>query len=328
MNYKNLPKIELHLHLDCSLSFQVVKKLSPGTTENEYRQSFIGPAKCHDLLEYIKRANSALELMQNEEALRLVTMDLFDQLQKDRVIYAEIRFAPILHANEGLHPQEVVQIVNDAVTEGISKTGVESSLILCTLRHFNKNQSLQTVGLVNKFKGTNVRGFDIAADEVGFPIDAHTEAFEFAHQNNIHCTCHAGEAGGAKSVWETLNNFRPSRIGHGVRSIEDEKLVEYLATHNIHLEVCPTSNVQTNAIDVMNNHPADKFYNNGVSISINTDCRTISDTTLVKEYSILEDYFKWTKQHFLNCNLEAIRHSFAPRDIKERIKEELIQAYR
>src|SRR5687768_15336080 len=133
MDYRGLPKVELHLHLDCSLSFDVVKQLNPAITFEEYRESFIAPAKCSDLVDYLLRAIKGFELMQTKEALRLVALDLMRQLKDDNVVYAEIRFAPLLHLNQGLTPTEVVQAVNDAVEEGIRETGVEARLILCTL---------------------------------------------------------------------------------------------------------------------------------------------------------------------------------------------------
>src|SRR6187549_3288507 len=126
MNLQSLPKIELHLHLDCSLSYKVVRQLNPAITQEEYNESFIAPAKCTDLVDYLKRAVKGFELMQSKESLRLVVLDLFEQLQNDQVIYAEMRFAPLHHILRGLTPVEVVQTVNDGVDEGIKKTGVEA----------------------------------------------------------------------------------------------------------------------------------------------------------------------------------------------------------
>ena len=321
MDYRQLPKIELHLHLDCSLSFKVVQQLNPAVSYEEYQQSFVAPPKCTDLADYITRAIKGFELMQTPEQLRLVTLDLFEQLKADHVIYAEIRFAPLLHIAKGLSPEEVVQVVNDAVTEGILLTGVQAGLILCTLRNYTEEQSMETVQLVKQFRGTHVLAFDIAGDEAGFPIDNHKKAFLFAKKNNISCTAHAGEAKGPESVWETLQHFHPSRIGHGVRSAEDEKLLDHLKKQNIHLEVCPSSNVQTNVIDTIGHHPADKIYRHGVSMSVNTDARTVTPVTLSGEYGLLEMIFHWDPAHFLHCNLEAIEHAFCDAGLKAELRE-------
>ncbi|MEM6805260.1 MAG: adenosine deaminase, partial [Bacteroidota bacterium] len=315
------------LHLDCSLSYEIVKKIRPEMSYEEYKASFIAPPKCTDLADYISRAISGVELMQTEEQLRLITLDLFDQLQADKVIYAEIRFAPLLHTQQGLSAEKVVQIVDDAVKEGIEKTGVKAGIILCTLRHFSEEEGMKTVELVDKFKGTKVVGFDLAADEAGFPIDNHLKAFKFAHEKGIKCTTHAGEAKGAESVWESLENFHPKRIGHGVRSVEDENLLRYLKENNIHLEVCPTSNIQTDVFPEIQNHSCNQIYETGISMSINTDARTISDVSLADEYHSLEKSFGWEKAHFLHCNLEAITHAFVSEAEKEELKKVLLAAY-
>lgn len=327
MNYTSLPKIELHLHLDCSLSYNVVNELNPQISYQKYRESFVAPAKCTDLVDFLTRAINGYELMQTRKALRLVTLDLFDQLKADHVIYAEIRFAPLLHIAEGLLPEEVVETVNDALMEGEKNTGVEARLILCTLRHYSESQSMTTVKLAKRFSNSRVVGFDIAADEAGYPVDAHIKAFQFARENGIHCTAHAGEARGADSVWETLNHLHPSRIGHGVRSVEDPALIHFLKQHHIHLEVCPTSNIQTNVFDTIQDHPADFIYRAGVSMSINTDARTITDVTLGSEYQLMEKVFGWNAEHFMNCNLEAIKHSFTGNDHQLRLEEKIRSAY-
>ncbi|WP_336515793.1 adenosine deaminase [Pollutibacter soli] len=327
MNFSHLPKVELHLHLDCSLSYDIVKELKPGTTYEAFRQSFIAPPKCIDLADYIKRAINGFELMQSREQLQLVTMDLFRQLKADNVVYAELRFAPLQHIMQGLTAHEVVSTVNDTVVKCIEETGIEASIILCTLRHYAESQSMQTAYLVKDFEGSKVTAFDIAADEAGFPIDSHIAAFQFVRENKIFCTAHAGEARGPQSVWETMENFRPTRIGHGIRSIEDGGLINFLRENDIHLEVCPTSNVQTNVVDRMDDHPAAKIFDQGISMSINTDARTISDVTLGSEYEVMKTIFNWKQSHFLRCNLEAMRHAFTTEDIRRKISHKILNGY-
>jgi adenosine deaminase len=143
MDFRNLPKVELHLHLDCSLSYEVVQQINPVISYEQYVQAFIAPPKCTDLADYIQRALRGIELMQTEEQLRLVTLDLMHQLKSDNVIYAEIRFAPLEHLRNGLTPEAVVATVESAVAEGRKETGVEARVILCTLRHYTEAQSMQ-----------------------------------------------------------------------------------------------------------------------------------------------------------------------------------------
>ncbi|MGM0546037.1 MAG: adenosine deaminase [Bacteroidota bacterium] len=328
MDFPGLPKVELHLHLDCSLSYEMVQQLNPKISEAEYRKKFIAPDKCRDLADYIRRSESAVALMQDREALQLVVEDLFDQLAADNVVYAEIRFAPLLHTRRQLTGRQVVEAVNKAVEEQVEATGIEVGIILCTLRHFSEKQSMQTVKLVEEFrKEGRVVAFDIAADEAGFSIDNHVSAFAYANEKGINCTAHAGEACGAESVWETLEYFRPSRIGHGVRSVEDPKLLKYLRDHRIHLEVCPTSNVQTNVFETIEDHTIDTLYKKGISLSVNTDTRTISNVTLDEEYQMLTNVFDWDVQHFKKCNLEAIAHAFTDDRTKEKLRGIIREAY-
>jgi adenosine deaminase len=327
LDLSQLPKIELHLHLDCSLSYEVVSQIDPSITYHVYRETFIAPPKCINLADCLTKAAPGIALMQTQETLRLVTADLFEQLQRDSVTYAEIRFAPLLHTQQGLSVEEVVGTVDDALATASQATGVEARLILCTLRHFSEAQSLQTVKLVKQFRGTHVAGFDIAADEARYPIDAHVTAYRYAADNNIPCTAHAGEARGSDSVWETLKHFRPARIGHGVRSIEDPILLEHLREQNIHLEVCPTCNIQTNVYDTYQDHPIDQLYVSGLSVGVNTDTRTMTDITLEQEYEKLHQTFGWNKSHFLQCNLNALNAAFIPGETRQHLADQLRTAY-
>ncbi|MBD3615954.1 MAG: adenosine deaminase [Gracilimonas sp.] len=326
MNIKLLPKIELHLHLDCSLSFEVVQKLRPGISRKEYDRDFIAPANCASLQEYLKCAHEPIAIMQTKEQLEAVTLDLFEQLKADNIIYAEIRFAPLQHLDQGLSAKDVVSIVNEATSRGIKKTGIEAGIILCTLRHFSEAQSMETIKLVEQFKDTKVVGFDIAADET-LPIDNHIKAFEYAREKGIPCTAHAGEARGPESVREVLGNFYPSRIGHGVRSIEDPELMNHLKEKNIHLEICPTSNVQTGIYDSVGNHQINAIYQNGNSLSINTDGRTISNVSLNEEYQKLDRHFDWRTEQLLQVNQYAIDAAFCDEETKDRLREKLMKGF-
>jgi len=318
-----LPKVELHVHLDCCLSYDVVSLLRPSISYSEFRERFVAPPRCTNLADFLTRAPSGIALMQTEHELRAVTLDLFRQFQLDNILYAEIRFAPLLHLERGLLPARVVRTVNDAVEEGIRSTGIEARIILCTLRHFTAAQSLETVALAERFRGTRVVALDLAADEAGFPIDPHVEAFEFAITQEIHRTAHAGEARGADSVRETLRNFQPTRIGHGVRSVEDPTLLNQLRDQRIHLEVCPSSNIQTNVYSSISDHPVHRLYKAGVSLSINTDARTITDTTLEKEYSVMREHFGWSDEEFRSSNTDAIHAAFIPEALKQSLLKRL-----
>lgn len=327
MNAGMYPKIELHLHLDCSLSYEVVSALDPRVSLEVYRRDFVAPAKCLNLADFLTRAPRAIALMQTAEHLRLVVRDLFDQLRRDHVLYAEIRFAPLLHTEQGLTPEEVVAVIEETTSEASTATDIEAGLLLCTLRHYTTEQSMQTVRLVERFRGTHVVGLDIAGDEAGFPLDAHIPAFQYALQHGIPRTAHAGEARGADSVWETLQHLRPTRIGHGVRSAEDAALLDVLRAQHIHLEICPASNIQTNMYATYADHPIDRLYKQGISLGVSTDTRTITPITLTHEYEHLHSTFGWGKEEFLRCNRYALQAAFLPEEKRAALDLRLQEAF-
>jgi adenosine deaminase len=328
MNLKSLPKIELHLHLDCSLSYEAVSHLAPSVTREEYASNYVAPAKCTNLADFLRRAPKGFQLMQDEYSLRHVTEDLFCQLKDDGVVYAELRFAPLLHVERGLKPEQVVQIVDRATEDLIRQTGIEARLILCTLRHFTETQSMLTAELVKQFQGSRVVAIDIAGDEAGFPLKPHLEAYRFAREHNLVRTAHAGEAAGPESVWETLRLLQPMRIGHGVRSIEDSRLVEYLAHERIHLEVCPSSNVQIlPSIKNWSDHPVHKLLRLGVQLNINSDTRMLTPITLSGEYEGLARTFGWGMEEFLKTNLMGVDAAFTNDDVKQRLRKMIIESY-
>ncbi len=326
-DFQQLPKIELHSHLDCSLSYNAVKQLVGNITEEEYLRQYVAPARCESLADYLDHTRNSVLLLQSERALQIAVRDLFEQLRLDHVIYIEIRFAPLLHIEQGLRPEQVVETVAAACDEASATTGIESRLILCTLRHFPAEKSMQTVQLIQAFQGTRVAAFDMAGDEAGYAEDEHEPAFRFAIEHGIPRTTHAGEALGAESVWRSLEKFQPSRIGHGIHSIEDPRLVEHLRERQIHLEICPQCNIQTRAVPSLREHPVDRLYNEGVSIGISTDTRGITGTNLTAEYQGLAETFGWDAGHFLACNLNALQASFLPAGEKGELKDKLISGY-
>ena len=318
-----LPKVELHLHLDCAASHAAVARLRPEVTLAQYQADFVAPAKCTNLVDFLLRPPRIVALMQDRRGLEVIVADLFDQLAADGVVYAEMRFAPYLHTDGELAPAEVVEIVNAAVERGSADSGVEARLILCTLRHFDAGTSLATAQLVERFHSSLVVALDIAGDEAGYPLDAHEAAFRYAEEHGLRRTAHAGEASGPQSVWETLRRLRPERIGHGARSIEDASLVDHLVQTGIHLEVCPSSNVQTDLCDTYADHPIDALYRRGVSLGVNTDGRAVTDITLEREYERLRATFGWTDADLARCNRAALAASFAPDDVRARVATRL-----
>jgi adenosine deaminase len=316
-------KVELHLHLDCAASYAAVAALDPSVSFEEYRLQFVGPPTSADLVDLLKRPRRIVALMQDRRGLRVITEDLFDQLARDGVVYAELRFAPQQHTGGGMRVEEVVAEVERATAAAAAATGIDARLILCTVRHASAEQSLRVAELVRQFQGSLVAALDIAGDEAGYSLDAHEPAFRYAIEHGLPRTAHAGEAAGPASVWETLRRLEPSRIGHGARSIEDPALVDHLRERGTHLEVCPSSNVLTAMVSSYQHHPIDRLYQAGVRLGVSTDVRTMLDTTLTGEYERLRAAFGWGHEQFRRCNADALDAAFAPEDVKRRVARRL-----
>ncbi|EAA2616299.1 adenosine deaminase [Salmonella enterica] len=323
MNFdaRNIPKIELHVHLDTCISYHCARMLMPSLNLRMFRMHFIAPNKCNDLSDFLSRITPQLDLLQTTCALRQAVDDIFDQLHADGVIYAELRFAPLLHLNQSLTAEEVVETVLGAMHARSQTYGIEANLILCTLRHFSEQQSMETARLVARYLGKGVVALDLAADEARFPLDNHIKAFDFVRSHGGNCIAHAGEARGFTSVNETLDNLNVSRIGHGVRSVEDRATLDRLLQENIHLEVCPGCNIVCNVYPSIGEHPVNALFHEGISLSINTDARTVANTTLNQEYQRLHHIFGWKDEEFLTCNLNAALASFALPHVKQGLQE-------
>jgi adenosine deaminase len=268
----------------------------------------------------------AVALLQDGAALRLAVRDLAAQLAADHVVYAEVRFAPLLHLQAGLAPDEVVAIVGDELRAAAAAHDIEARLLLCALRHFSPEQSLATAELAVRHVASGVVGLDLAGDEGGHPLDAHVAAFALARERGLPCTAHAGEGAGPGSVADTLERLRPARIGHGVRSMEDARVVAQLCERAVHLEVCPSSNVQMRLYPDIAAHPLAALRAQGVSVGVNTDGRTLSRLTLNREYERVASAYGWTARDFEACNLAALDAAFAPPEVVERARQRLLAA--
>lgn len=311
MDLRALPKIELHSHLDCALGFDAVHAIDHHISRDEYEARFVAPRQTESLAEYLTYTFNYREILQSEGALRIAVQDVFAQMQEENVIYGELRFAPLVHTAGDLTPEEAVRTVADETSTQIAMTGIEATVILCTLRDFTSAQSLQTAELVRHFAPTTpVTAFDIAGDEGAYPLERHLRAFHTVRAAGLGITVHAGEAGGPESVREALDHTGTRRIGHGVHSIEDAALVERLVRERIHLEICPICNVQTHAVEAIEHHPVDQLFRKGVSLGISTDTRGVTANSLTEEYETLRRVFGWTLADFGRMNRDALAAAF------------------
>lgn len=313
-----LPKVELHLHLDGAVSMEIASQLT-GLNIKELMSIMVAPDKCENLSQYLTKFDFPCSLMQTKENLTLIAKDLVDRLASQNVIYAEIRFAPMFHTKEGLTYEEVIE----AVLTGLnSNPKIKTNLILCMMRGLPRENNLKTIEVAEKYLNIGVCSLDLAGAEDKYPLDEYLELFEIAKAKNIPFIIHAGENGNADEVRKAIQ-AGAKRIGHGIHSIENKEVLDLIKEKNILLEICPTSNVQTNSIDKYEKHPIKNLYNLNIPLCINTDNSTVSNISLTEEYIKTSNYFNFTIDDYKEMNKNAIKASFL--ELKE--KEELLKFF-
>lgn len=322
-----MPKVELHLHLDGSVRPETILDLAlmegidlPTTDLSELINYLEVPGECESLGAYLARFEFPLAVMQTYEGLERVAYELCEDEAKENVRYFEARFAPQSHTHGGLSLDQVVQAVLDGLNEGQIEFNVKAGLILCAVRHQPIEQNLEIVELAGRFREKGVVAVDLAGDEAHFPVEEHAAVFRRAKELGLHITIHAGEAAGPESVANALAQGA-ERIGHGVRTIENPSVLQTVKEQGILLETCPTSNLHTRAIASMDTHPLKSYYQQGVRVSISTDNRTTSHTSLTDEYSLVIDQLGLTVDDLKQMNLYAAEAAF----LSEREKASLIQ---
>jgi adenosine deaminase len=322
------PKIELHCHLDASVRVATVAELGSKiglSLPVPLEPALIAPKCCIDLADYLVRIDLALEVMQHRDHLVRISREVVEDLAADGTIYGEIRFAPQLHVRNGLKMQEVLDAVHEGLKQGERQTGMKVGLIVCCLRHESGERSLEIAKLAvnNRDK---VCALDLAGDEARYIGAPHAEAFALAKREGLRRTVHAGEAAGAESIREALDVLSAERIGHGVRIIESVELQERAKTARLPLEMCPLSNVQTRAANSLPEHPIDRLLRKGLHVTVNTDCRTVSLTTLTKEFQRLESTFNWDAGEFHQCQQNSAEAAFVSDDVRSDLLHRLAPA--
>lgn len=327
-NMKTPGLIDLHLHLDGSLSVKSVKELAamqnieiPEKEEELLELLQVNP-DCKDLTEYLEKFAFPGKLLQTKEAIALSVYNLQEELKEQGLIYAEIRFAPQLHTKEGLCQREVIE----AAIEGLGRSNFSANLILCCMRgNDNREQNLETVRLAKDYIGKGVGAIDIAGAEALFPTENFAELFDLARELEIPFTIHAGEAAGPESVYKALE-YGTKRLGHGVRSLEDPALTEKLAKEGITLELCPTSNLHTCMFPCIEEYPIRKLMEAGVKVTVNTDNMTVSGTNLEKEMRKLIGAFDLTDEEIKGFAKNSVAASFADEETKKVLLEKIESA--
>lgn len=309
-----MKKIELHLHLDGSLDIDYAKEIVGRDVYSDMVSS-----NDESLAQYLEKFYLPDELMSEYDNIVEFSYRLAKQLEKEEVIYAEIRFCPFSH-DKKISVDRVVTGIRD----GLSKVpNVKTNLIFCMRRNFSFEENLKVINLTKKYLGNGVCGIDLVGDEASYKTSDFKELFDIIKDENIPCTIHAGEVDSYESVLAAIS-FGAKRIGHGIRSIDDDDTVKLLVEKNIFLEVCPDSNVDTKAVNSISEHPIRRLVDAGVKVTISTDNRTVSETSLEHEYNLLRSNFGFTDKDILQFNLNAIDAAFISVEEKDELRNRLL----
>ena len=322
--------IDLHLHLDGSLSPEDVLHLAAlsGVTLPCQKAEALLPLleaepDCQNLAEYLEKFDLPLQVLQTEEAIAAGVYLLLKRLAEQRLVYAEIRFAPQLHLARGLTQEQVVAAAVRGLEKAIDEFSMPAQLILCCMRSDdNEAANLETVRVAKSFLGQGVCAVDLAGNEAAFPTKDFTPVFSLARKLGVPYIIHAGEAAGPESVYQALE-LGAKRIGHGVRSAEDPKLLTILQSKNIPLELCFSSNLQTKAVKSGEPYPLAHYWELGIPVVVNTDNMTVSGTSLHKEYRLLQERLELSADTLKAIALNAANAAFVDSQTRERLKVQI-----
>ena len=333
---RHLPKVLLHEHLDGSIRPQTVIELAKDARYSKlptadpvaladwfYRGAFRG-----DLAGYLEGFAHTIAVTQTAEALERVAYEQVEDLKNDGVVYFETRFAPVFHTKKGLTNEQIVAAVLKGLERGRREFKVPCGLIVCAMR--NMKVSLEMAELAVDFRGRGVVGFDLAGEEGGFPPKKHVDAFHYIQRQNFNITIHAGEGFGKESIWQAIQYCGAHRIGHGTRLIDDivvtdgrgvmlGGLAQYVLDKRIPLEICLSSNVHTGAIPSVAEHPFKVLYQQQFRVTLNTDNRLMSRTSLSNEFQVARDTFGLGVDDFEKLTINAMKSAFFPYDERCRI---------
>jgi adenosine deaminase len=327
---ERLPKTDLHCHLDGSLRPQTLLELADQQgvrlpTRHPARLSRLLRAgrRTRNLADYLKIFEYTLSVMQEREALVRVARELVEDAAAENIRHLEVRFSPILHRKKRLGYDEILDAVIAGLREAGARLGVSTGVIICGIRSMNPRTSMALAELAVAYRSRGVLAFDLAGQEKDYPAKAHRAAFQLVIKNNVNVTVHGGEAFGPASIAQALHYCGAHRIGHGTRLIEDPDLLAYVNDHRIPLEVCLSSNVQTRAVPSMAKHPFGQYFRTGLRVTLNTDNRLMSDTTVTRELQIAARTFRLSPYEVKRILINGFKSAFLPYARKARLLREV-----
>lgn len=322
MTVKDIPKIVLHLHLDGSVdindAYEWTKEDGMNYTKKELLRELQVDENVKNLNDYLEKFNLPCKLLQTCRRLEITSYHLFKKLAKLNVIYAEVRFAPNKHLDNNLNFDDVVISVINGMNKANAEVGIMGGIILSLMRGDKKEDNLAVIDIASKYLGKGVVAVDLAGAEAIYPTRDYLDLFKYAKYKKIPFTIHAGEAAGIESIKEALETGT-KRIGHGIRVIENKDIEKKLIDDSVLLEICVTSNYQTEAIK--GPHPIEKLYRDGVKINISTDNDTVSNIDINKEYEKILDETNLEIDDLIECNKDSIEYIFANKEVKNKLRD-------
>lgn len=319
-------RVELHCHLDGSLNAEFVHEMLSKRGEviarGELEQRLRVRNDCTSLTEYLEKFDLPLLCLQSKEGLERAAYELVRDVAADGVRYIEVRFAPQLSTNQGLTCEEVIASVVNGLKKGEQEWGVYASAIVCAMRHHSMEQNMEMLMAAKPFVGHGVCALDLAGDESAFPTSLFRELFVKARQCNIPFTIHSGECGSVENVREAIE-LGATRLGHGIALQKSPELRRLCKEKGIGIEMCPTSNLQTKAVESLAEYPLKQFLEEGLLVSVHTDNRTVSGTTMAQEQEVSREKLGLTDDEVLQCTKNAITTAFVNDKIKQQLMEEL-----
>lgn len=316
-------KVELHCHLDGSLNIDFVDEMlrQQGIVyeKEELKRKLEVSPECTSLTEYLEKFDLPLFCLQTKEGLTRAAYELVRDVAKEGVKYIEVRFAPMLSTTRGLTCSEVIASVVKGLKTGEKEFGVFASAIVCAMRHHSLEQNMEMLESAREFVGKGVCALDLAGDESAFPTKLFRELFIKAKEWKIPFTIHSGECGSVENIQEAVE-LGAKRLGHGIALQKSAELRKLCKEKEIGIEMCPTSNLQTKAVNDLKDYPLKQFLDEGLLVSIHTDNRTVSGTTMADEELLVKEALQLSKEMLMQCTLNAIETAFASEEIKDELR--------
>jgi adenosine deaminase len=321
--FHRLPKVDLHVHLDGSLRPKTMLELAErdgvelGVADEDGLRTLLRPGARHPSLEkYLEAFDITLKVLQTDHALYRAAYELAEDAAAENVEYMEVRYCPILHTRLKLSTAAILESVLAGLRDAHKAFGIHSGVIVSGIRNISPEVSLRLAELAVAFKNRGVVGFDLAGSEHNYPAKDHLEAFTLILSNNVNVTIHAGEGYGPDSIHQALHYCGAHRIGHGTRLRESGDLLNYVNDHRIPLEICLSSNVQTGTVGGIDEHPFRFFHDLGLRVTLNTDNRLVTDTTMTDEYLLAHEHFDLNPRDVLDLVMSGVKSAFIPYEYK------------